>query len=345
MTLAIVLLAAGHGSRMNSKRQKVLHQVGGKPMIMHVFEAAERVSERPPVVVVGAGETGARQLIGDRGQYVVQEERLGTGHATMKARDLLEGEAQQVLVTYGDMPLLRAETMERLAQKQAKSGAAVVMLSVMGDPDSTFGRVVRDRSGRVAEIVEVAQARRREDAAALLAIRELNAGIYCFHAGWLWANLSDLPLRQARGGAEYYLTDMIAIAVSQGRAVEALVADDGDECLSAGTRAELAAVEKAFRRRVNRRWMDEGVTLMDPQAVYVDETVEIGQDTIIWPNTYLQGATIVGDGCELGPNAILRDATLGRGCRVEQAVVEGVSLDDGTVVPPFTHLQPPAAAE
>lgn len=326
MTLAVVLLAAGHGTRMNSRRQKVLHEVGGKPMVMHPFEAAEAVADVKPVLVIGAGESGVKALLGERAVYVVQEERLGTGHATMMAREALEGKAEQVLVAYGDMPLLQQKTMAALAAKQAETGAALALLVVEGEPESSFGRVLRDESGGVLEIVEVAQARRRSDAEAVLNVREHNAGVYCFDGDWLWRNIAQLPLRQARSGPEYYLTDMVGLAVDQGRRVEMVVAEDGDEGLGAGTRREMVAVERALRRRVNERWMDAGVTLVDPDSTYIDAGVQIGQDTVIWPNSFLQGNTVVGENCVVGPNVILRDVTLADGCRVEQTRLVGVQV-------------------
>jgi bifunctional UDP-N-acetylglucosamine pyrophosphorylase/glucosamine-1-phosphate N-acetyltransferase len=331
-TLAIVLLAAGQGTRMNSKTQKILHHVGGKPMVLHVFEAAEAVADRPPVLVVGPGKAGVQDLIGGRAQYVTQPEPLGTGHAAMMAEEVLRGQTEQVIVAYGDMPLLRAQTLAYLSQTQARTAAAVAMLSIMGDPASSYGRIVRDSHGRVQEIVEVAEARRRPDTAVLLAIRELNAGVYCFAADWLWQNIHHLPLRQARSGPEYYLTDMIGLAIEQGLLVEAVTTDDPDECLGAGTRTEMVLVEKAFRRRANRRWLDNGVTLIDPDVTYIDQDVTIGQDTIIWPNTYLQGRTTIGEDCVIGPNAILRNAHVGNGCHIEQAVVENQTIADNTVV-------------
>jgi bifunctional UDP-N-acetylglucosamine pyrophosphorylase / glucosamine-1-phosphate N-acetyltransferase len=336
MTLAVVILAAGQGTRMKSKIQKILHVVGGKPMVQHAFEAATAVADLPPVLVVGPGEEGVRRLFDARAAYVEQPAQLGTGHAAMMAAPILRGQADQVIVTYGDMPLLRARTLGQLAAAQAAGGAAVVMLSVLGDPASSFGRVVRGADGRVVEIVEAAEARRRPNTAELLAIRELNAGVYCFDGAWLWDQIETLPVRQARSGPEYYLTDMIGLAVNQGRGVEAIVAEDADECLGAGTRAELAVVEKAFRRRANAYWLGHGVTLVDPESAYIDPDVTIGQDTIIWPNTYLQGRTRVGDDCVLGPNAILRDARVGNGCHIAQAVVEQATLPDGARVQPFT---------
>ncbi len=147
---------------------------------------------------------------------------------------------------------------------------------------------------------------------------------------------TNLPLRQARSGEEYYLTDMISLAVAQGQLVEALAVDDRDECLGAGTRAEMVAVERAFRRRANQYWLENGVTLVEPNSIYIDQDVLIGRDTIIWPNTYVQGKSHIGEDCILGPNSIIRDAQIGAACRIEQAMVENVALADGTVVAPFT---------
>lgn len=339
--IAVVLLAAGQGVRMNSRKQKILHEVGGHPMVLHAFLAAEAVADLPPVLVVGPDESGVRALIGDRATYAVQPEALGTGHATMMAASALRGRADQVIVTYGDMPLLRTETMCRLADTQRETGAAVVLLSVPGEPDSSFGRVVRDDLGRVREIVEVAEARRRPDAGELLDIRELNAGVYCFDGDWLWASIGELPSRQARRGTEYYLTDLVELAVAQDRGVAAVMAGDPDEGLGAGTRAEMVEVERAFRRRVNARWLAAGVTLIEPDATYIGPDVAIGRDTVIWPNTFLQGRTVIGEDCVIGPNAIIRDATVGDRCRIEQLLIEEITVPDGTTARPDQWRTPP----
>ncbi len=338
MTLAIVILAAGQGTRMKSKKQKILHDVGGKPMVQHVFDAASAVADLPPVLVIGPGEDGVQSLFGEEALYCVQPEQLGTGHATMMAGSLLQGKADQVIVTYGDMPLLRASTLAQLADVQSRTKAAVTMLSVIGEPESSFGRVVRDENCRVTEIVEVAEARQRPNTADLLVIRELNVGVYCFDGMWLWQHIDTVPVRQARNGPEYYLTDMVGIAVQQGRLVEALAVDDADECLGAGTRQEMVTVEQAFRRRANQHWMDNGVTLMDPNSIYIDQDVVIGRDTIIWPNTFLQGSSRIGEDCVIGPNTVIRNAEIGSDCRIEQAMVENSVLADGTRVAPFTVI-------
>lgn len=308
-------------------------------MVQHLFDTAVSLTPIPPVLIVGKGADGVRQLFGRRATYAVQDEQLGTGHATKIARPLLKNQADQVLVTYADMPLLQAETLQKLANLQAETKTAVAMLTVMGSPASTFGRIVRDENGRVVEIVEVAQAKKRPNSANLLAIPEQNGGVYCFAAQWLWENIDKLPLRQARSGPEYYLTDMVALAVQQNRGVTAVITNDPDECLGAGTRAEMVAVEKAFRQRANSRWLAQGVTIVNPNSTYIDPDVTIGQDSIIWPNSYLQGKTAVGADCVIGPNTILRNTAVGDGCHIEQAVIEDVTISAGTVVEPFTVLK------
>lgn len=338
MTLAVVILAAGQGTRMQSRKQKILHEVGGLPMVAHAFRAAAAVADQPPVLVVGPDDDGVADLLGRDAVYAVQERPLGTGDAARAAGPLLRDQADQVVITYADMPLLRAETIARLATVQAETGAVVVLLSVMGDPDSTFGRVLRDGNGQVCEILEVAEAKRRPNAAELLAIRELNAGVYCYDAAWLWSTIDDLPLRQARRGEEYYLTDLVEMAVAQGKTVAAVVLDDPVEGLGAGTRSEMVAVERAFRRRATDFWLAHGVTIVEPEATYIDPDVTIGQDTVIWPGSYLLGRTSVGADCRIGPNATLRDAQLGDHCVVEQAIVERAELAPGTIVEPFSRV-------
>ena len=337
--LAIVILAAGHGTRMQSKKNKVLLEVGGSPMVEHAVDSAITVSDMPPVVVVSPRDSEIRSLLGHRVVYVEQAEQLGTGHAVMMARAALLGRAEQVLVTYADMPLLSSETLSSLAKEQKIKEAAVVLLVVEGDKSSTFGRVIKDSEGRVVEIVEVAEAMRRPNKEELLDVCDHNAGVYCFDANWLWANIGDLPIRQARDNQEYYLTDMVGLAVSQEKLVVAIKARDPEECLGAGTREELAIVEQAFRRRTNQMWMNGGVTIEDSESTYIDRKVRIGNDTIIRPNTHLKGSTSIGDMCTIGPNSVIRDSLVGNRCRIEQTVVEDTTIADGTVIEPFSHIK------
>ncbi|HSH04807.1 MAG TPA: NTP transferase domain-containing protein [Anaerolineae bacterium] len=338
-SLAVILLAAGKGTRMNSKYQKILHEVGGAPMVQHVFNAAQAVADLPPVLIVGADESGVQDLLGDQAMYAVQAERLGTGHATKMAANILNGRSSQVIVTYGDMPLLRATSLQQLANLQAETGAAITMLTALTDDPASYGRIRRATNGDVLEIVEVATARQRPNTDELLAINEINVGVYCFDADWLWANIAHLPLRQARSGHEYYLTDLVETAVKQNKRVAAVITDDPTEGLGAGTRAEMVAVERAFRQRAINHWLANGVTILDPLSTYIDQTVTLGQDCVIWPNTYLQGHTQIGDNCVIGPNTTLRDTTVDEDCCLENVVIELSHITAGQVIPPFSHIQ------
>ncbi len=335
--IAAMILAAGKGTRMNSKRQKILHHVGGKPMVQHVYETAASVVTVPPIMIVDGEGSGVHALFGDAALYAVQAERLGTGHAVRVATEVLPPAVEQVVVLYGDMPLVLASSLTAILQQQAQSGAAIVMRTVPHDPPSSFGRILRDETGRVVEICEVAEAKRRPNADEILAIREVNPGIYCFDAAFLREHIGSLPLRQARSGQEYYLTDMIEVAVKHGLLVETIAAEDAVEGLGAGTRAELIAVDRAFRQRAVVAWLEQGVTIIDPDSTYIDSDARIGRDSIIWPNSYIQGDSVVGEDCVIGPNSVLRSAEIGDRCIIEQSVIEDVVIAADTIVPPFTH--------
>lgn len=335
MHLAVVILAAGQGTRMKSDLPKVLHPLGGHPLVTYSLNAARALTDTRPVLVVGHGAERVQEIVGDQAILVLQAEQLGTGHAVLQAESVLAGQADTVLVLYADMPLVRPETLKALVQTHTRQGnAAITLISVIADQPRGFGRVVRDAAGNVIALVEEAQATPEQ-----LAIRELNAGIYCFDARWLWPHLHQLPLSPK---GEYYLTDTVALAVAEGRAVQALIAEDPEEMLGINTRVHLAEAEAILRRRINQRWMEAGVTLLDPLTTYIQDTVEIGPDTLILPNTHLWGRTRVGAACILGPNTILRDTILGDRCRVEASVLEGATLEDDVSVGPFAHLRPGA---
>ncbi len=334
MRVAAVILAAGQGTRMKSNLPKALHLVAGKPMVDHAMGAVQTVSRDKPILVVGAGADQVRATLGDRAHYVVQERQLGTGHAVLQARPLLAGQSDLVVVTYADMPLLRRETLRRLVERQREVGPVFTMLTVIQDNPRGFGRVLRDASGAVISVVEEADATPEQ-----LAIRELNAGVYCFDADWLWTHLEQIPL-SAKG--EYYLTDMVGIAASEGSRVEALTTDDPSELLGINTRVHLAEATTAMRRRINERWMLEGVTIVDPATTYIEADVTLGRDTVVFPNSYLEGITSIGAECRIGPNAVVRDSTLGDRCIVFASVVEGGTLEDDVDIGPFARLRPGA---
>jgi bifunctional UDP-N-acetylglucosamine pyrophosphorylase/glucosamine-1-phosphate N-acetyltransferase len=341
MRLATVVLAAGEGTRMKSRLSKILHPLAGKPIARYALDTALEVGAETTVFVVGKNSDEIRRVLGanreSQVEYVYQTERKGTGHATMQARPVLEGRSGLVLVCYADMPLLTAKTLRRLVENQSQDRTAATILTLVSDDAMGFGRVIRGQDDRVSEIVEEKVCTPEQ-----LAIKEVNCGVYCFDADWLWSHIDQIPLNPVK--QEYFLTDMIGIAVADGRRVEAIVSDEPDEVIGINNRVHLSWAEAVVHRRVNERWMLAGVTLQDPPSTYIDATVTIGRDTVILANTHLIGQTTVGEECTIGPNSIVRDSTIGDCCRVTVSVIEGTLIGDDREIGPYTHLHPNANA-
>lgn len=339
MTVAAVILAAGFGTRMKSKLPKSLHPLAGLPLIEWSLRAVEGLSDLRPVIVVGHARKQVQDLLGERADYSVQEELLGTGHALMQTKDLLFQRADQVLVLYSDMPLLQPETLTRLTQLRADTTqqqhrpTALSMLTVEREESQGFGRIVRDDNGAVRAIVEEADCTPEQ-----LEIHELNPGVYCFDAQWLWENISLLT---PSSSGEYYLTDMVGIAVQQGETIET-IATAPDETFGINDRSQLSVAAQALRQRINTEHMLSGVTIVDPTSTYIDADVAIGQDSTIFPGTHLQGRTTVGAHCHIGPNSRIVDSAIGDACQVEYSVIEDARMEHGSAVGPFGHLRPGA---
>lgn len=332
MNLTIIVLAAGAGTRMKSPLPKVLHPLAGRPMVAHVLDVARALEPARLVVVTGYGGDQVRQALGEGPVYATQEQRLGTGDAVRQAAGGAAGRAGTVLVVYGDTPLIQPETLRRMIEHHEGAGAAVTILTFRPENPAGYGRIVRQAgTGRVLAIVEDAAATAEERA-----IGEVNSGILCFRDGWLWPNLAAL---EPSAAGEFYLTDLVAGAVRQGETVAALEVADPLEVMGVDHRAKLARAEAEMRRRINEGWMLAGVTLIHPEATYIEAGVEIGPDTVIWPNTLLQGRTRIGEGCTIGPGSVIRNSEIGNGCRVELSVVEDAAMEDGSDVGPFGHLR------
>jgi bifunctional UDP-N-acetylglucosamine pyrophosphorylase/glucosamine-1-phosphate N-acetyltransferase len=331
MTTNAVVLAAGQGTRMCSTIPKVLHPILGRPLAWYAVQAARQATGTDPLLVIGYQAQEVRQVMGDSLRYVTQEPQLGTGHAVMQARSLLEGTCDTVLVTYADMPLLRVETLSMLVKAHESASTPISMLTLIGNDPRGFGRVLRDPGGNVQAIVEEEVATPQQ-----LAIKELNTGVYCFAAAWLWEALEKVPLSPK---GEYYLTDLVGIAVREGLPVKAFTAAEEIETIGINTRVHLAEAEIAMRQRINQDWMLAGVTMIDPSTTYIEPDVTLGRDTVIWPNTYLHGNTSIGENCVLGPNTILRDSKLGNRCEVLSSVLEGALVEDDVNIGPFAHLR------
>jgi len=331
MTTASIILAAGQGTRMRSKLPKVLHSLAGKPMIWHALKIVEGLTDLPPVVVVGYKAEDVQSAVPGLAEFALQEQQLGTGHAVASAKQQLEGKAETILVTFADMPLLRKESLQQLLTLHLGAGSPVTMTSFIGESGSAFGRVVRNQDGRVTEIVEKAVATPEQ-----LKIREYNVSAYCFTADWLWDALDRIPLSPK---GEYYLTDVVGLAIRDGFQVESLVLADPDEAIGPNDRVDLAAADRVMRQRINEKWMRAGVTIVNPEATYIEPEVNIGQDTIIQPNSFLRGETVIGEDCVIGPDTTIQSSKVGNGVHLCQSVLECAMVEDDVTMGPFCHLR------
>lgn len=335
-SLATVVLAAGKGTRMKSGLIKVLHPVAGVPMIAWPVAAAREAGSGTIVLVIGHQATAVQGAF--RGaadiRCAMQEEQLGTGHAVGSALEALSGFHGTVLILCGDTPLLRSETLKNMLTFHQVNQAAVTVLTALMDEPYGYGRVVRDASGRVTRIVEQKDADPEEQE-----IREINSGIYCMDSDFLFANINGIGNDNAQG--EYYLTDLLAIAVRKGLTCLALQAADADEIMGINDRVQLAEAARILRRRINRDHMLNGVTIIDPDNTYIDHGVTIGADTIIHPGCQVSGGTIIGSGCEIEQAVSIYGCRIGDDCHIKAAsVLEDSELHQNVAVGPMAHLRP-----
>ena len=327
-----LILAAGQGKRIKSKLPKVLHKVCGKEMVNHVIDTMREAGFQEVNVIIGKGaervksETSSREV-----SYSLQEEQLGTGHAVMCASAYLEGKKGTVAIFTGDAPLIKVDTVKSfLKYHNEEKNSATLLSSIIPDPTG-YGRIVRSGT-EVLKIVEHKDCTDTE-----LAINEINAGMYLFDIEELLASLKLLSNNNSQG--EYYLTDVIGILKSQGKKLGALPIDF-QETLGVNSRGELAIAEEIMRKRINKKHMDNGVTLIDPQSTYIGVDVEIGQDTIIYPNNTLEGKTIIGEDCILYPNCRICDSIIKDNVTVQGSVILSSDIGEGTNVGPFAYIRP-----
>ena len=332
MKVTAVLLAAGQGTRMKSDLPKVLHPLCGKPLIWHVLRALKSATTEKPVVVVGYGADRVKEYLGDSAECVLQEPQLGTGHAVMQAEALLKDKTDYVIVAYADMPLLRGEIFNRLLETQRHNSGPVSLVTAIADDPRGFGRVVRKSDGTVEAIVEeyVATHEQRK-------IKELNVGAYCFKSEWLWEALHRIEKNPKKG--EYYLTDVVEIAANDKLPVQAVVQHNLAEIIGINNRVHLSEAEAAMRVRINREHMLDGVSMTNPASAYIEAGVIIGKDTVILPNTHIQGETEIGEGNVIGPNTIVRDSKIGNRCKILASVIEGAVIEDDVDMGPFARLR------
>jgi bifunctional UDP-N-acetylglucosamine pyrophosphorylase/glucosamine-1-phosphate N-acetyltransferase len=312
--LATLILAAGKGTRMKSARPKVLHELCGRSLFSYPLEAARSLDPKRLLAVVGHGAEAVRERFAEQAEFVLQAEQRGTGHAVLECRSALQDFRGDVLILYGDTPLLTGETLERMRAHKRASGADLIMLSAEVDVP---GIVIRDEGGSVARIVEATDAAPDE-----LGIAERNTGVYLLDGYLLWKLLAQVDDDNAQG--ELYLTDIVEVAVGEGRRVDALKLDESTEALGVNTRRELAEASQRMRDRILNRLMDGGVTIVDPGTTFVDADVEIGADSVIEPGCVISGPTRIGEGVQLRPHCTIESSEIG----------------DHVAIGPSAHIRP-----
>lgn len=331
MKLKTLILAAGKGTRMKSELPKVLHKVNGIPMVKKIMDILNGLKPEENILILGHKKELVTSTLGDI-KYVVQEEQLGTGHAIMMAEEELKGYDGDVMVVCGDTPLLREETLAKLWEKHRESGAATTVLSSVYENPFGYGRIIKE-DGLVKAIVEQKDATPEQ-----AAVKEVNAGVYCFDSKKLFDALSKINNNNKNG--EYYLTDVIGIHVDAGEKVESYILEDNIEILGVNSKVELAQADSVLRERKNMKLMEEGVILIDPRATYIEESVTIGQDTVLYPGVHLQGETVIGENCEILGDTRIVDSKIANNVIIERSVVEESIVEDKVTMGPYAHIRP-----
>lgn len=333
---AAVILAAGKGTRMKSKLPKVMHNLAGKPMIMHVLDLVIQNNVERSLVILGHGRDQIEEYLAGRAEIVVQEEQLGTGHAVMQAVPYLDG-VDNIVVLSGDQPLIRPETLAELIRIHTEDQGAATILTARFENPYGYGRVVKDGSN-FFKIVEEKDATPEERA-----IREINTGTYCFNVTKLREALQKITPQNAQG--EYYLTEVFDIFIKQGEKVATFCTEDVNEALGINSRVQLAEAERVLRERILKHWMDEGVTIIDPASTFIGCEVELSHDVVIEPFTTLKGKTRVAEDAILGPQTTLEDCICGTGCQVAHSVAKGAQIGPQCNIGPFAYLRPGTVLE
>lgn len=329
---AAIILAAGQGSRMKSKRAKVLHKIAGLEMVRHAVRSVREAGFQQIYVVVGHQADAVRQVLDDDVVSVEQSEQLGTGHAVDQCRAALAGFEGSILVTYGDTPLFRASTFARLMDYHQEVGAAATVLTARVDDPTGYGRIIRDCAGNVKGIVE-----HKDASASERLINEINTGTYCFDSQLLFKYLTQITPDNAQG--EYYLPDVLPLMIKDGHKAAGFVMEDPQESMGVNDRVQLAEAERIMQERIREELMLQGVTIIDPNSTYIELGCSIGQDTVIYPQTVIQAGTIIGEDCVIGPSCRLSNSLIGKGARVEFSVVVDSEVGDYIQINPFSVVK------
>ncbi len=331
--LKAIILAAGEGSRMKSKKPKVLHEILNKKMIDYVIDGAKSCGAAQLCVVVGHKAEEVKAAISGEGvSFALQAEQKGTGHAVMMAGEFID-QQQDILILYGDTPLIQGDTLEKLVKTHREENFSATVVSAIVENPEGYGRIIRDARGNFLKIVEHKDATADERK-----VKEINTGIYIFKGLALAAALGGLNNHNTQG--EYYLTDCLELILKAGGRVGAVTAAEEKEFFGVNSRVQLAEAAKLMRERINRRHMENGVTLADPENTYIDADVKIGVDTVILPGCVLEGKTEIGEDCKIGPNSRLTDMRMGNGVTFQSSTGMESEIGDNTTVGPFAYIRP-----
>lgn len=331
MELKSLILAAGKGTRMKSDLPKVIHEVNGIPMVKKILNELNKLNIEENILILGHKKELILNELGEI-KYVTQNEQLGTGHAVLQAKELLKDYDGDVMILCGDTPLLRNETLREMYEYHKNTKSTTTILTSIYENPFGYGRIVKEGKAVVA-IVEEKEA--TED---IKAIKEVNAGVYCCNAKKLFEALDKVTNDNEKG--EYYLTDIIKIQVSENSKISSFVLEDNEEILGVNSKVELAKASKVLRERKNKELMEKGVIFIDPETTYVEDTVEVGKDTILYPTVILQGNTKIGEECEIIGNTRIIDSELRNNIVIESSVIEESVVEDNVTMGPFAHLRP-----
>lgn len=328
-----VILAAGMGTRMKSKMPKVLHKVCGKPLSKWVIDASEAAGADKVCAVVGHKAETVKEVLGDVCEFALQAEQKGTGHAVMQAIDVIKNSKGEVVILNGDTPLITAETINKAIEYHKNNGNQATVITAILDDATGYGRIVRDNDGSVLKIVEQKDASKEEKK-----INEVNSGMYVFDAQSLVYALDKITPNNAQG--EYYLTDTLEILLSAGKKIGGYAISDNDEIRGINDRVQLNEAEKIMQKRINEYHMRNGVTMRNPESVYIEDGVEIGNDTEICQNVTIKSGTKIGSDCVIGSGSMLDRAVIHDGVDVLSSVILESEVDKGTHVGPFAYIRP-----
>ena len=331
--IVAVVLAAGKGTRMKSNKSKLVHKIYGKELVKRVVETAKKAGIDQVVTVVGYKQEQVQLVLGDSVDYAYQEKMLGTGHAVLQAEKYLKGKQGKVVVLNGDVPIIRAETIQNLLNKSIHNKEYATLLTAIYNNPKGYGRIVRDEGGNIKEIIEEKDATEEQ-----LKLQEINGGVYCFDIQELLKALKEL--KPTNSQKELYLTDVIKIMNEKGLKTGAVIVKDNTEILGVNDRMQLELLTKVLKMRINQYHMQNGVTIEDIDNTYIYDDVEIGMDTVIHPNTTIKNDVVIGQNCEIGPNSYIRE-----GCRLADKVkigsfveIKKAMIGEGAKVPHLSYM-------